>query len=252
MMSLQNCKKVALFSKFNISSSRFKLLTVLKQLHGTRGGARGSTIEEIAMYMVKYYNWDGDVKSQILATLKNAVRLNFVHKRKDRFSLVLPAAALQLAPPKFKADEIERTQCIFPVAWSSINFSEGIDKCGNKTCKRKTTQMLSCCDEEEESNLKDSHQSCPCKKKQAKKPMCSLDNVDSSEEKDSCNPCAIKKKKAKKKSPCAPSPPACSRKKPKRSCNNDTAFDDYCLMCPSDPIGENYCDDACARCRFDN
>lgn len=253
-MTLKNCGKCTLLPKSSITSSRFKLLTVLKQLHGTRGGARGSTLEDIAMFMVKYYCLDGDVKSQILATLKTAVKLNFVQKRCDKFSLVLPSASLQLASSKNKIEEMERTQCIFPVAWSSISFSEGTDKYGNKTCKRKISSLSPCCDEGEITS-ENEHKSCECKKKKPKIPICPQDNFDcfdSGEDQNKCNPCAVKKKSVKKK-PCPPlGTSACSRKKqkPKKSCNKDNAFDNYCLMCPANDRDEDYCDDSCSKCSF--
>lgn len=250
-MSGKNCKSCAFFPKSGFTSSLFKLLTVLKQLHGTRGGARGSTLEDIAMFMVKYYCLDGDVKSQILATLKYAVKLNFIQKRNEKFSLVLPAASLQLAPMKYKLDEIERIQCIFPVAWSSISFSEGSDKSGNKTCKRKTNSVSPCCDEEQ-STLEDSdNNSCKCKKKKLKKPLCSQDdNSENVEIKNKCNPCAIKKRKVRKKPCFTARPAACSRRKTKKSCSKETPFDNYCLMCPSSTNGDDFCSNSCTKCTF--
>ncbi|RZC34719.1 hypothetical protein BDFB_005701, partial [Asbolus verrucosus] len=222
------------------TSALFKVLLTLKLLHGSRTGAKGSTLEDIAMHMIKHFCLDGDIKSQVLASLKFGVKMHFIQKKKDKFSLILPASSIHLAPCKFKNEETERIQCIFPSAWYSNACNNICAASDQSSCcgKRKRTMPNVCCQDQDQS---DDDNPCDICKKKSKhsQPTCSETSAclqaDEPSPK-SCSKCYPPPKKPKRK-PCAPPcpkprPPICARKRKRGRRSNKSVYDDYCQLCP--------------------
>lgn len=140
-------------SRANFSSDLYKVLLTLKSLHGSRVGANGSTLEDIALHMIKHFCLDGDIKSQVLSALKYGIKMHFIQKKKDKFTLVLPASSIHLAPCKYKNQEMERIRCIFPSHWLSNACGDVCSVAGGSCCgRRRSTGHKTCCQESDESD----------------------------------------------------------------------------------------------------
>ncbi|EEZ98878.1 hypothetical protein TcasGA2_TC004492 [Tribolium castaneum] len=237
-----NFKKCVFVPRSSFTSALFKVLVTLKLLHGSRTGAKGSTLEDIAMYMIKHFCLDGDIKSQVLASLKYGVKMHFIQKKKEKFSLILPASSIHLAPCRFKNEEMERIHCLFPAKWQSNACN---DVCANEaSCcgKRRRQVPRPCCqDSDEEDAEGGTCFTCPMKKRP--KSMCAQNTCSKPPApSNSCATCHTTPQKNKSMAPCPKAlPPACRRRgRPTRS---KSLYDDYCQMC-----GDSESDDACDTC----
>ncbi|KAJ3666485.1 hypothetical protein Zmor_001926 [Zophobas morio] len=246
-MSWNNCRKCVFLPRSNFTSAIFKVLLTLKLLHGSRSGIKGSTLEDIAMHMMKYYPLDGDIKSQVLASLKYGVKMHFIQKRKEKFALIIPASSVQLAPCKFKNEEIERINCIFPPVWHSNSCPDSVCGHGDQSCcgRRKRAVPSVCCEESdgEDEAPRGRGAVCdtcaPCKTKRSKSSC-----KQSARSQDSCEcggPPA--RKKSKYLAPCPKAKPAvCSRKRGKSTRSKSGFDDDYCHLCAHSNPDDMECD----------
>jgi hypothetical protein len=245
-MSWNSCKKCVFVPRSSFTSALFKVLLTLKLLHGSRTGAKGSTLEDIAMHMIKHFCLDGDIKSQVLASLKYGVKMHFIQKKKEKFSLILPASSIHLAPCKFKNEETERIQCIFPPTWYS-NVCNDVCAHSDQSCcgKRKRQFNNVCCQDENEEESEDTCDPCQSQRSKSvcKQPVCSQKGGSQS----TCSKCyapATKKSRRGGAAPCPkPRPPVCSRKR--RKGPPKSVYDDYCQLCPQTDVeddDEDQCD----------
>lgn len=95
----------------------YKVLSSLKQLQSHKKYCNGASLDDIAKFMNKKYILCGDICSQVENALCTAEGYKFVLKKKNIYTLLCPAATLQLTPgPCFKA-KLERIQEIFNSEW---------------------------------------------------------------------------------------------------------------------------------------
>ncbi|XP_045460494.1 uncharacterized protein LOC123670943 isoform X2 [Harmonia axyridis] len=124
-MSHQNCrKKVLLHSRVIFQ----KVLIAIQTLIDIKG--KFPELEDIHEYMIHNYCIEGDLYSQILNALDRGERYGFLHKKKNKYYLVCPAATI-LRQNKPKMFEMERIRSIFHSKESGTK---------NRICKRAKSQ----------------------------------------------------------------------------------------------------------------
>lgn len=120
--------------KTSMSSKLFvhKVLLSLQFLQGSRKNRCGVTARKISSYIAKHFDNDGDVASQVQASLDECVHYGFVEKCARKYLLVGPIASIQMQPhnSESRVKEVERIRKIFPYDWRPSKR-----KHRNRTCK---------------------------------------------------------------------------------------------------------------------
>lgn len=106
-MNHKNCHKKQVLHCGNIFN---KVLMAVQTFTDIK--EKNPEIEDIHEYMLCKYIIEGDLYSQILNALERGLRYGFLHKKKNKYSIVCPAATISFKN-KPKMFELERIQSIF-------------------------------------------------------------------------------------------------------------------------------------------
>lgn len=96
-----------------------KVLLSLQFLQGLSRRNLGATGRRITSYITKNFPNDGDIASQVQASLDECVHYGFVEKQKNKYILVGPIASIQMQPhnSQYRENEVKRIRKIFPYDW---------------------------------------------------------------------------------------------------------------------------------------
>ncbi|KRT85214.1 hypothetical protein AMK59_2887 [Oryctes borbonicus] len=96
-----------------------KILLSLQFLQGLSRKKDGATARRITSYIKTNFPNDGDMASQVRASLDECVDYGFVRKLKNKYILVGPIASIQMQPhnSQHRMQEVERARKIFPYDW---------------------------------------------------------------------------------------------------------------------------------------
>lgn len=94
------------------TSFMHSVLTALSTLQSNKGNT-SIKLPDLIKYIEFSYNLKGDVQSQVKSVLNTAQDMNYVLKMNDRYSLLSPAARLQLVPALCFKEELKRIEGIF-------------------------------------------------------------------------------------------------------------------------------------------
>lgn len=96
------------------TSLYFKVLVALKQLQSSRKHYNGADLNTLVNFMAKKYQISGDICSQVENALQKATQSLLVHKgKKDRYSLIVPAAALHYVSADCIPEKLEELRKTF-------------------------------------------------------------------------------------------------------------------------------------------
>ncbi|KAK9721707.1 hypothetical protein QE152_g20758 [Popillia japonica] len=96
-----------------------KVLLSLQFLQGLNKDKDGATARKITSYIRRNFPNDGDIASQVQASLDECLHYGFVEKAKHKYILVGPIASIQMHPhnSQYRVREVERIRKIFPYDW---------------------------------------------------------------------------------------------------------------------------------------